>query len=184
MIESDVFKVNRSTFARLLFERYAQSWIFGGGFLFIVSLMLGFLVNYRIFLLAIILICLVAPAMMMILYYNYGMKGENYVNVIDHRIEIGTNAVTLYLKVRGEEDDEEEKDKEDKGDKKEDKEEWRRYEYPFSWFGRYTVGKDYVVFPFLAPRIGFLYLPADAFKETDFAAAVKRIASEIETENN
>ena len=64
-------------------------------------------------------------------------------------------------------------------DVKEEKreEEWRRYDYALSDFGIYTVGQDYVVFPFLSPREGFLYLPADAFEhDSDFAEAVKLIA--------
>ncbi|MDE6028054.1 MAG: hypothetical protein K2G23_08290, partial [Muribaculaceae bacterium] len=100
MIETKVFKIGKGRFARLLFERHGQGWLFGGVFLFMVSLILGVLVDYRILAIAFLLVCIVAPGLMLILYYNYGMKGENFINVIDHRIEIENAGMKLFLKVK------------------------------------------------------------------------------------
>ncbi|MBD5189700.1 MAG: hypothetical protein HDS95_05415 [Bacteroidales bacterium] len=178
MIRTDIFKADKKRFAMLLLERHGQSWLFGGFFLFLTAMILGFTVDYRIFILALLLVCLIAPALLLILYYNYGMRGENFLNVLDHRIEIGSDMLSLFLKIKGGENEEADEENEPQ-------EEWRRYDYPFSCFGNYSVGKDYVVFPLLAPKAGFLYLPLDAFdNHISFSEAVKRISKKECNENN
>ncbi len=171
VITTDVFRADRRRFAMLLMERHGQAWMLGGFFLFIVALILGFAVDYRLFILAILLVCLIAPALLLLLYYNYGLKGDNFLNILDHRIEIAENSLLLYLQVKGEEEDE--------------KEEWRCYDYHFSSFSNYTVGKDYVIFPMVKPKEGFIYLPVEAFNDQeDFSEAVKRISKRESNEDN
>ena len=188
-IKTKIFKADRKRFAMLLIERHGQAWIFGGFFLFIVAVILGLAVDYRIFIMALLLVCLVAPALLMILYYNYGMKGENFLNVLDHRIEIDKKNLTLFLRVKGSEEPDADADLQEeiaKNDCKPEKiDEWREYSYPFTSFGNYSVGKDYVVFRVLEPKQGFLYLPAEAFdNQEDFSRAVKRISKRDNNEDN
>lgn len=182
VIGTEIFRIGRRRFAMLLFERHGQIWIFGGFFLIIVAIILGFAVDYRLFILALLLVCLVAPALLMVMYYNYGLKGENFLNVLDHRIEIDQDCITLLLRVKGEADSD--PDGQEQKERNE-KEEWRDYVYPFSSFGNYSVGKDYVVFPMLKPKEGFLYLPVEAFfNQEEFSEAVKRISKRERNEDN
>lgn len=187
MIETGVFKAGRGRFARLLFERHGQGWLLGGVMLVMISLILGIFLDYRIFILAFIVVCLLGPAMMMLLYYNYGMKGENYINVIDHRLEIGEKELTVWLLFKNlPEKVEEGKEYEwPEEDMPPCEEVWRPKVWPLSSFGHYTVGKDYVIFPFLTQEGGFLYLPLEAFdSDEDFAEAVRIIASEADKEHS
>lgn len=181
MIETGIFRADRGRFARLLFERHGQGWLLAGMMLVMVSLILGVLVDYRIFILAFIVICLLGPAMMMLLYFNYGMKGENYLNVIDHRLEIGEKELTVWLLIKSlpkEGEKGENPDEEVGEDRALDEEVWRSMVWPLSSFGPYTVGKDYVIFPFIIQGSGFLYLPREAFADDeDFAEAVRIIAA-------
>lgn len=181
MIVTRVFKADKARFAGLLLERHGQSWIYCGFLLFFIAVVFGFALDYRIFIVAVLLVCIVAPALLLILYYNYGMKGENFLNVLEHRMELNTDSISLFLKVKGDEEIEED-DEENEGEPV--KEEWKVYEYPISSFGRYSVGKDYVVFPFKSPKEGFLYLPLDAFEnQNDFMEAIKMINREKDADN-
>lgn len=190
MIATTIFKADKREFARLLFEMHGQGWLYGGAFLFIMALLLGVVIDYRLLILAVILVCLIAPALLLLLYYNYGMKGENFLNVLDHRIELYSDKLILFLKVKGENEESGKEESEmsepvnmNRASEPAEKE-WRIYEYPYSCFGSYSVGKDYVVFPLKTPKEGFLYLPVSAFDDkVSFSEAVKMINKD-NNENN
>ncbi|MDE6717148.1 MAG: hypothetical protein K2J70_03055 [Muribaculaceae bacterium] len=184
MIESEVFRISSGRFATILLQRHGEVWLAGAGVLFVTSLFLGAVVDYRIAVLAVILVCLFAPALMMILYYSYGLKGMNYLNVIDHRVEIGEGSVVVLLRIKEPETDDQLSDDKIlsgmKGEGVTRVEEWRRYDFPDGTFGPYAVGKDYVVFPFCNKGEGFLYLPESGFRSRgEFIEAVRMIAKGI-----
>ncbi|MDE7414069.1 MAG: hypothetical protein K2N05_09855 [Muribaculaceae bacterium] len=191
MIESEIFSISKSEFATILFQRHGLPWIAGGSLMLLTAIFLGFALDYRIFILAVILLFLIAPAVLLILYYNYGMKGKSFLNVLPHRIQIFNERTVIWLKVKECEPEEADRINSEKrgaatvecgdetGEKSDIKndEEWRRYDFSLECYGNYSVGKNYVVFPFLTPEGGFLYLPLKAFRsEEEFSKAVSLMA--------
>ena len=203
IIHSEIFKAKRGKIALILLERYGQKWLLAAFILFATAVFLGFALDYRIFVVALMILFLLAPALLMILYFNYGLKGMNFLNVLEHKIEVDHEKITLALKLSCADSQEEKGAIEEKGDEergergenmdrkrsevgeeivesgKGSEEDWRIYQFPFSDFGGYTVGKDYVLFPFLPPKEGFIYLPSSAFASFElFTETINRIAHE------
>lgn len=179
MIESEIFRLSQSRFAMLLLAQYGQGWIAGGVVCFITALFLGIFLDYRILVAAVLIVCLVVPGMLMVLYYNYGLRGYNYLNVNDHQLAIESGWVMVGLRIVNISPDD------DGGDDVRPEEEWRYYKFSTAQFGNYTVGKDYVVFPFRNKKDGFIYLPSDSFRGKDeFMEAVRLISITKENENN
>lgn len=166
IINTEIFKADRKKFALLLFERHGRTWLLGGFFLIVTAIFFGFAIDYRIFIIVLLLIFIVAPGLLLILYFNYGLKGENFLNVLEHRIEISNDKMSVFLKLSH-------------PDEEQDYEDWRCYEFSFSDFGNYYIGKDYVIFPFLEPKQGFIYLPVNAFASPElFSETIKRISKD------
>lgn len=177
MIESEIYKTGKGRFAMLLFERHGSSWLIGCVALIFVSIFLGIVLDYRIFLLALIIVCLVAPAMMMILYFNYGLKGLNYINVIDHKVAVGEGMVNITLYGRKDDAISEDNESEAEEEQSEPMQEIRTYSFPPDRLGGFTLGSDYALFSFSPASDGFLYVPVSAFTDIEmFSEFVERLA--------
>lgn len=178
------FKAGRGRFAWILVERYGMAWIITGVFLLFVAAVLAFALDYRIFIFALILLFLIYPSLLAILYYNYGIRGINYLNVMDHRVEISKEGLKIVLRLNDPDADSLSEDEgyttEDEGSTTKNNETrfiYREYLIPLSALGKYTVGKDYVLFPYGKADNELIYLPTDAFNNIDeFSKAVKRLA--------
>ena len=175
--ESGVFRISPLRFAVLMTGIFGSGWLYAMGLAALVALVASFAFDYRIFIVAMMFLLLLVPMMLMMLYYRYGLKGECYVNVVPHRIRAEEGRVRVFVApFPPAADEENENENAPESDRCVDAE-WKVVDYDPRWLGPYTVGSDYVVFPFLPPREGFLYIPSEAFEnDEEFASMVKRIA--------
>ncbi|MDE6866592.1 MAG: hypothetical protein K2J23_04275 [Muribaculaceae bacterium] len=196
MIETSIYKIERGEFGRLLFAMYGGRWIAVIALSVFLCLIAGIVFDWRFLFLALIIIALIAPPIVMFLYFNYGMKGKNYLNILDHKLSISDTSlkVTLYPYVKEEDrgdrigkemedKSEDERLRREKGSGYDDEAEGdamprsREYEYSFADFGGYLTGKGSVIFPFLPPNVGFLVIPEKSFaNHDDFIEAIRLIS--------
>ena len=120
--------------------------------LFIVCLFLGITVDMRIFLLYFALICLIGPIWLAWLYCHYGLRGQCYLNVVNHIIDFDSKGLTVRLQPV--------KDEEREEDVPEPEEWWNR-SFGISELGRWRIAKNGIVIGFIDRKEGFLYLPLD-----------------------
>jgi len=183
-IESSVFRISPLRFAALMSGIYGSGWLWLMIAFSVLAVVVGVSVDYRFFILAMMVVFIVMPMMLTVLYYRYGLKGECYVNVVSHKLLFEEGRLFVLIEPMPEYSDETEGRDSMQNEISDDavgngicEEDWKIIEYKAENFGRYTVGSDYVVFPFVAPLKGFLYIPANAFdSDLSFAEMVKSVA--------
>lgn len=147
--------------------------------LLLISLISGIFIDLKIFLIVLLVVSVLIPNILMWLYYQYGLKGECYINVIHHRVVTTEDGFNIEFIAPVASDEDEASDSTILGVATQAKEEVRVRHYSKGSLGKYTVGTDYVVFPFLDPLKGFLYLPLSAYPDADmFGEAVKELSRE------
>ena len=154
------------------------------GALFMVSLFLGITVDMRIFLLYFALICLLGPVWLAWLYYHYGLRGQCYLNVVDHLIYINPETLTVRLRpVRNQKSGEHESEESESGEQETEEpeappEEWWNRSFPISELGRWRITKEGIVMEFPDRKEGFLYLPLDVLASPEEMKDVIRLLSQ------
>lgn len=166
-LESKLFKLSPIRCASIMAGRYAWKWITLFGILLSVSLIIGLFTDILIFIIILLVVCLTAPILLAWLFYHYGLEGESYLNVVNHKIMVEGSDFKVIVEVKNDSEMPEEKE----------------FGFSTSDLGRYTVGKENVVFPFVAPRKGFLYLPVSAFEDEEEFGVFVRMLSNRNEEN-
>lgn len=118
---------------------------------------LGIVVDLRLMIISLMVMFLILPGALAMIYYYYGLRKGCCLNVTSHSLECGKDLVIVRIF---------------DGD-----DEIRREDIPYSFFGRYRVGKDDVTFSMTGDWEGFLWLPLHAYPdEKAFIEAVELIS--------
>lgn len=175
------FRIGHAKLLALMARRYAVTAAWTGAALLAVSAVLGIFIDFRWLIVSLMLIFIVAPAMAAMLYFNYGMRPECFVNILDHRVTFSGNelVVTAYIREPQEEAEEEAVDSEESPDKEEVPRREVVYRFRCARPAKYEVGtKTLTIIP-AAPAKGFIIVPFDAFEEKEEAARVLAALKDI-----
>ncbi len=157
-ISSDIFRMKRSMFARLIIFNNAKWALILFPLLVLSGIIIGIKYDLRWLILSLMLVFIVIPGIFAMLYYYYGLKKGYYINIIDHSIECVDSGIVARM-FYGES-------------------EIRKELIPYDVFSKYVVGRDYVLFKTKGEWDGFFWLPISAFASTDvFSQIINWISS-------
>lgn len=154
-------------FRHLLLLGKGKDWIIGMGILLATGITAGVATaDIRWSIVCMMLIFIVAPMMAAILYFNYGMRRECYLNIARHELRCQTDGILVIL-FRNKDDTK------DNPDEEMEEEESYRFLLPYSMLGCYMVATDSVTVP---AGKGFLWIPRSAFpSEEDMKVFMDRL---------
>lgn len=99
------FRIGRYRIVRRMALRHTRVLLASLGAALAVTTVLAFTADIRWVAVALMLVAIVAPMMLALLYFNYGLRRETVVNILPHRVTIsaGEAVVTLYISDAAEE---------------------------------------------------------------------------------
>lgn len=175
---TSLYKMSRGRFMSEMVFRYS-AWLMASlSIAGVVGIALGIVLDIRILLVALLLICVVIPMVMMLLYYNLALRRECAVNVLPHQLRIDDDGIAAILYIRNQiKDSDKGEDNSENGVANEDKAEeisqhgsdeselimLREEKYNYDSFCRVSEGSDSLFLYFKPPMKGFLWLPVSAF---------------------
>lgn len=176
--QSRVYRMGAGRFARELMFRYAGIWMLALSLLAVAGIALGMTVDLRWLLVGLMVVFVAVPMVLAFLYYYHGLRRGCFVNTIAHRIVIEDEGLTarLMIPVTSPSSAENESEEINSGVAA-----YRTRDefFPFSVMERFRIGSDSVIIPLRAPSAGFLWIPADAFNDTEhLSALLRRLDSE------
>lgn len=122
-----------------------------------LSIGAAILVDVRIVVIFFLIVCIIAPMVMIHIYLSHALRPATALNLLPHTLHVEGEEIAVTLYQIGEE---------------EEYEAFRTIRYPLGWLGRYQIGGNYVSIPVANPgeerhgNLGWLYLPLNAF-DTD-----------------
>lgn len=154
-ISTEKFKLSAGQFIVLLTRLAGLKWlavpIIGVVSLAITAIALA---DVRLAILAMMLVFIVIPMIMAMLYINYGLSENCYINVIDHEIIFSEKEIiiqTYHIRNPEEENPEEE---------------IKRHIVEWETIKDVQYGLKHILLIISQPRFGFLYIPLSAFPES------------------
>lgn len=168
MIESREIKMANNKMLAILYMQSGIWWTIAAFIGLAACIVLGFAVDYRFFILALIWIFLFIPLVVAFLYFFYGMQPLTAFNCVPHKIFFEKDHLAIRVcrlkdnpEIQSVEETEEEQSKEE--NKKD-------FIAPFSLFKEIKSGADYMILIF--HKDGWLWLPIYAFDSVDEFKAV------------
>lgn len=152
---TDIYRMPSGKYLKTMVVMFGRRFVYVCAAALAVSVMLGAWVDWRCFILALMVVLLICPALMAWLYFYYGLRPECFVNVMPHYIGKGKEGISVTILKTDEEENYEEV----------------TYIFGFDNIQRkkYIVGSDSVIFPFTGEYKGFIWIPAEAFADaSDF----------------
>lgn len=177
---TSLFSVGKGEFAGILSSRFGLKWWFILIGLLTVGAIAGAATSdLRWIIVALMLVLLVVPMVGAMLYFNYGLRRECYMNIAPHKVAISSSGlrVDVYI-LKSAEDEEADDGAKAKAASRDEKVVDRIYsiDFPPERLGRYTVGSKGITLSVEAPGAGFVRLPYSAFAdEKVFAKAIEII---------
>lgn len=168
---SKVFKMSGKRFAMELLFRYAWLWLLSLSLFAVAGLVLGIVVDLRWLVAALMIVCIVLPMVLGFLYYYYGLRRECFVNTVPHRMIVGDNGILCRLRIK---EIKNTSDSDQIADSDHDAVRFRDEFFPYESMEKFIIGKDSALVPLKKPFSGFLWIPADAFTDTDHLSLLLR----------
>lgn len=169
------FRMGAAKFASEIIFRYAAPWLLSLSAIGVIGVVMGVIVDYRWLFAVLFLIFVIAPMLLVLLYYYFGLRREAYVNTVHHKIIICEEGMLFKLRFMSAN-----KDSADGVDKQEEhivREEFFKYSEMLPM----KIGFNSVSVPLRAPAKGFLWIPRRAFEsDDDMADFFKILESRIQ----
>lgn len=186
LYHTDTFRMKPARFASEMIFKYGAIWLITLCVCALAGLILGIAVDLRFFLASFMVIFIIAPLVLIFIYYYFGLKKECYVNAVNHSIIIHPSHIEAKLVFNTPKDiDTENGDEENSpfadSKKSVDSETISRSEtFEFSEFREVRLGLDSITLEFLPSRKGFVWIPAFAFDDPkDYHAAYKYLTERL-----
>lgn len=156
------FRMSPGKFVLEMIFRYGASWLLALCAIGVTGIALGILVDARWFFSVLLVIFVVAPMLLSLLYYYFGLRREAYVNTVRHTITLRENGLLFTLKfVILNKDKQEDVETEDEDTI--EREEFFRYDDMESM----KTGLNSVKIDLRSPAKGFIWIPRQAFSSDD-----------------
>ena len=154
MIESKEICMPRKKLFSVLFMQNGQPWLWVAISGIVIFIILGFITDFRFFVLGLIWIFLLLPMLTSFLYFYYGMLPLTTYNIISHKLLFSDN----YIKIRFCNENLEENN-----------DSYREVTIPIEDSIKISTASDYIIMQFKEPHKGWLWVPVDGFSSmTDF----------------
>lgn len=165
-LETEIFRMGNRNFAFHMVSLYGKPWLVGSVILVALSTVFALTIDLRWAIIALIILFLVTPALLMFLYFFYGLNPVSAINVIDHRIRISDKGIEIDLFQTF-------------LDEESGKEALRlssTQNFAFESLEETVTGLSSIIMSLRRPGKGFLWLPAHSYASPeDFAQAAKMI---------
>lgn len=179
--QSNVFKLSPLQCVGIMVGRYAIWWVLGMALILILAAVIGLACDIKVLFVVLMILCMGGPALLAYLYYHYGLYGESYLNIVNHKVEVDEDSFNVLVEIPSDREDEEDSESQGEGKAQDETKQFKSFRFQVSDLGRSTVGKDYVIFPFVGEKKGFLFIPVKAFdKEEDFLDFIKYLSDSKE----
>ena len=153
MIESKEICMSRKKMLSVLFMKYGQPWLWVAITGSLVFIFLGFLVDYRFFILGLIWIFLLLPMLTSFLYFYYGMLPLTTYNTIDHKLFFYDDHILIrFFKENTEKDD---------------NKILREVTVPIKDSIKISTDTDCIIMQFKEPNKGWLWIPVNGFSSIE-----------------
>lgn len=157
MIETLEIQMPSKKMLSILFLQYGMPWMVIAIVGLAVFIVLGFLIDFRFFMLALIWLFLILPLVIAFLYFFYGMNPLTAFNSLPHKILFSDSEIKVRIRENTQEETEPE---------------YKDYTLKKEHFSRYKTGADYVLLFF--KQKGWLWLPVSGFENiTQFKNVLK-----------
>lgn len=157
MIETLEIKMPSKKMLSILFLQYGMPWMVTAIVGLAIFIVLGFLIDFRFFMLALIWLFLILPLVIAFLYFFYGMNPLTAFNSLPHKILFSDSEIKVRIRENIQEETEPE---------------YKDYTLKKEQFSRYKTGADYVLLFF--KQKGWLWLPVSGFENiTQFKNVLK-----------
>ena len=154
MIETKEIQMPRKQMLGVLFLQYGTLWISVGIAGMIALVVLGFSVDYRFFILALMWLLLIIPMMISYLYFFYGMQPLTAYNIIPHRLKFSRERIDVSFPEKTDEEGRVIGKAREMSISKQELQELK-------------PGVDYVILYFRQPNKGWLWVPTSGFSSIE-----------------
>lgn len=172
---TEEFRMGAAKFVSEMIFRYAAPWLLLLSALGVAGVILGVTVDYRWLMAMLLVVFVIAPMLLVLVYYYFGLRREAYVNTVPHRIILTDDGMLFKLRffpVNNAADDNVDKNEEDIV---------REEHFRYSEMLPVKTGLNSVSVPLRAPAKGYLWIPRQAFKsDDDMAEFLELLESRIE----
>lgn len=153
--KTEVFRVSAGQFISLLIRQVGWRWLIVPSIAVVVLVVAAIaLAEVRLAILAMMMLFIIVPMIMALLYINYGLSGNCYINVIDHEIIFSEKEIIIQtFHIRNPEEENPEK-------------EIKRHIVEWETIKDIQYGLKHILLIISHPRFGFLYIPLSAFPES------------------
>lgn len=168
------FKMSAGKFLTEVIFKFAAPWLLTLTALGLIGLSLGIMVDYRWMLGTLFIIFILAPTLMVFIYYYFGLRREAYVNTVLHSISLQDNGLSFALKFPA-------PNHADGSDVENEEEEIVRNEF-FSYADMLPMqtGLKSVSIPLRSPAKGYLWITRSAFQsDEDMAEFLEYLDNKI-----
>lgn len=169
-ISSEEFRISHSRFMTLMIARKGFWWIFTFFLLLGLSAVFGIFLDMRFFIVALMIIFILAPMMMFYLYFSIGTTRENAPNILPHRLILESEGITIEVFVAGD-----------------DESEGRTalFSYPAERIGNYSLYGDGFLIPIKGKegKAGIVLLPYSALPSKELIEEASSILEEFVRRN-
>lgn len=165
-----IYRMPSGRYLKTMAMMFGRSFGYAAGVALLMAVVLGLLVDWRCFLIALMMVLLICPAVMAWLYFYYGLRPECFINVMPHYISRRPDGISVTMLKRQPKDLEDDNEGKDSEETEEDAE-YEEVDYSFNFCDirrkNYIVGNDGVTFPLVGKYRGFLWIPEDAFADAE-----------------
>ncbi len=155
------FKMSAGKFLTEVIFKFAAPWLLTLLALGLIGLSLGIIVDYRWMLGTLFIIFILAPTLMVFIYYYFGLRREAYVNTVLHTISLQDKGMSFTLKFpvsnHAESSDVE----------NEEVAQVRNEFFSYADMLPMKTGLNSVSIPLRSPAKGYLWIPRSAFQSDE-----------------
>lgn len=165
------YKMSVGHFASEMLFRHAGKWMLTLTLVSVAALVVGITIDIRWFIVGLMFVLVVIPMVLMFLFYYFGLRRESFVNTVPHVLEITDGGIEIEMRFPGDDEDSEPK--------------LRRESFAFSEMLPIRFGLKSATVPLKHPSGSFIWIPADAFEDSDdVARALETIDNRIAAVRN
>lgn len=154
--KTETFSMGANRFMAEMIFRYGGWVLLALSAIGVIGLVLGISVDLRLLALSLMVIFLIAPSILALFYYQYGLKKECWINRTEHSFVLTGEGIKALIP------------------------ENREMLFPYSSLSRFKIGSNAVILSFREKGHGFLWIPAGSFSSNkEMEGFLKKLDAKI-----
>lgn len=166
---TSIFRISQSSILLFLLRKNAMWAVISTSVIIVMFAVLAIaLADVRYAILALMVVCIIAPMMLVMLYFYYALKPDIVFNILPHSLELTQDGIKITL-FECKKDDGDLRNEEGKQEITKEEPEYVAISEKFIRYDNlsgYEVGLNDVVFPIF--NSGYLFIPQKAFESGEF----------------